>query len=255
MKKIEYLALCTWLLLSLGSCEENHIDKYSEPPAMYFLAQSSGGSWTATYNTPVVLSTNFGTIYDTWNRAEYALELRLQLQGLIQERPLTIRLKAETIDEYPIGQIEFETYVLPAGEYTLPVPIVIKRPALMNTLHKVKISIDYQNSDVSPGLHLLQSVTVDINDLLTLEMVGLSRALWDAMAVAAFGPYSETKLRFLAYAFYQASPALVNSYFQYIAIGFGSLIKATVENALNTYNAEHPNNPILDDDGTPLIFP
>jgi hypothetical protein len=255
MKKKIFLQLLACTLFSLSACTENEMIRFSEPPAVYFLTLGSDGTWAPTYDKEVTTTCNFGAIHDRWGVTVDTLELCLQLEGAIQEQPLTIRLKVEEVEDYPAGEVLLaESYILPAGETSVIVPVFINCPTTRDVLHRVKLSIDHERSDVTTGIAILQHVTLDIEDSFTLEDVGLDAATWESLVEPALGTFSNNRLRFIAYAFYTTNPASFDTYLSYLRLGYASFVTSTITNKLNAYNTAHPGAPVLDDDGLPLVF-
>jgi hypothetical protein len=255
MKKKTYIQLLACTLFSLSACTENEMIRFSEPPAVYFLTFGNDGTWAPAYDKEVTTTCNFGAIHDRWDVTVDTLEFCLQLEGAIQEQPLVIRLKVEEVEGYPAGEVLLaEGYILPAGETRVTVPVIINSPVTKNVLHRVKLAIDHERSGLAEGIAILQHVTLDIENSFTLEDVGCDAATWESLVQPALGAFSNNRLRFIAYAFYTTAPALFNTYFSYLRIGYASLVKSTITNKLAEYNAAHPDAPVLDDDGSPLVF-
>jgi hypothetical protein len=255
MKKKTYIQLLACALFSLSACTENEMIRFSEPSAVYFLTLGSDGIWAPAYDKEVTTTCNFGAIHDRLDATVDTIELRLQLEGAIQEHPLTIRLKMEEVEGYPAGEaLLAESYILPAGETSVTVPVIVNCPTTRDVLHRVKLSIDHERSDVSTGIAILQHVTLDIEDSFTLEDVGFDAATWELLVQPALGPFSNNRLRFIAYAFYTTAPTALDTYFSYLRIGYASLVKSIITSKLAEYNAAHPGAPLLDDNGSPLVF-
>jgi hypothetical protein len=255
MKKKTYMQLLACALFSLSACTENEMIRFNEPPAVYFLTLGSDGIWSPDYNNEFTFTCNFGAIHDRLDATVDTIELRLQLEGAIQEHPLTICLKMEEIEGYPAGEVFLaESYILPAGETSVTVPVIVNCPATRDVSHRVKLSIDHERSDVSTGIAILQHATLDIEDSFTLEDVGLDTASWELLVQPALGAFSNNRLRFIAYAFYTIAPEVLDTYFSYLRIGYASLVKSIITSKLDEYNAAHPDAPVLDDDGSPLAF-
>ncbi|MEG2555118.1 MAG: DUF4843 domain-containing protein [Odoribacter sp.] len=246
-KSILYTMSFLITLCYLTGCSEYEMVKYTGEPAINFMAGENGVGGDDAEG--LYIAYNFGLQYAEWNIPQDTIFLKMKLEGNLTNQPLHIKLKAEKEAEFAQSEIVFaDDYTIETGQYTVLVPLIIKRPTERDSVFKVKVTVDYENSDVIAGTKERQAFVLEISDQLTLQMTKLDEESWGDAVAPKLGEYSNTKLRFMAY-------ALQKTNFNSIAwYGLSKAQASTIRAKLVEYNAAHPGKPVLDDDGQPLVL-
>ncbi len=264
----KYIYLTGLLFLTLfGACNEEEVQPFSEKPGVNFMERYMSGSnitWGNGY-TNLKTSLDFTSLYSSgqYGITEGDITLRVQLEGLLSETPLKVRFKVLPVEGYDLPHITVpeEGVEIKAGEYHADAVFVYKRPETLDKEYQAAIAIDYEHSDVVAGTAERQTYTLIIQDSFTWEDMSVeSKVEWDTHFVPIIGAYGPEKVRFLMYAFGTIGKSLkdvcwytVNNYYP-IYYGLQKYMPQ-VREALATYNAEHPDSPAQEADGTPITFP
>ncbi|MEG1950307.1 MAG: DUF4843 domain-containing protein [Odoribacter sp.] len=242
-KSILYMMSFLITLCYLTGCSEYEMVKYTGESAINFMAGENGEGGDDAEG--LFLAYNFGLQYAEWNIPQDTIFLKMKLEGNLTNQSLHIKLKAEKEAEFAQSEIVFaDDYTIETGQYTVLVPLIIKRPTERDSIFKVKVTVDYENSDVIAGTKERQAFVLEISDQLTLDMAKLSERNWERMIEYDFGVYTNTKLRFMVYALQEID----------LSSGLSEEQVDQIRAKLVEYNAAHPGKPVLDDDGQPLVL-
>ncbi|MEG2339497.1 MAG: hypothetical protein RSB69_01925, partial [Odoribacter sp.] len=149
-KSILYMMSFLVTLCYLTGCSEYEMVKYTGEPAINFMAGENGEGGDDAEG--LFLAYNFGLQYAEWNIPQDTIFLKMKLEGNLTNQPLHIKLKAEKEAEFAQSEIVFaDDYTIETGQYTVLVPLIIKRPTERDSVFKVKVTVDYENSDVIAG--------------------------------------------------------------------------------------------------------
>ncbi len=246
-KNLLYVIVLWAVSYSLVGCSEIDPEKFSEAPGVNFMSKGSTG-WSDGVDG-LKIAYNFGVNFKEWNAPQDTVVLQVKLEGLTSIQPLKIRLKAEKVEKFRLADVVFaDDYVLAPGENVAQLSVILKRPQLTDTVYQAHAMVDYAASDVVAGTKERQKFLLEIKDELTLKMVQITEGDWAASIAWALGPYSKTRLRFVAYALQLTDFRMMGWY------GPSPAQITKIREKLNEYNGTHSGDPILDDDGTPLEF-
>lgn len=246
-KSILYVIILWAVSYGLVGCTEIQPEKFSDANGINF--RSYGTSGWSDDALGLKRANNFGVNFKEWNAPQDTVTIQVKLEGLTSELPLKIKLKGEKVEKFKMAEVIFaDDYAFASGENLAELSVILKRPELADTVYQVNVVVDYAGSDVVAGTKERQKFLLEIKDEMTLKMVQITEADWDESIEWALGPYSKTRLRFVAY-------ALKLTDFRNMAwYGPSSKQQQQVKDKLKEYNDAHPGKPVLDDDGTRLSF-
>lgn len=246
-KNLLYVIILWAVSYSLVGCSEIDPEKFSDAPGVNFMSKGTSG-WSDGVDG-LKIAYNFGVNFEEWNAPQDTVILQVKLEGLTSVQPLKIRLKGEKVEKFRLADVVFaDDYVFAPGENVAQLSVILKRPELTDTVYQNNIMVDYTASDVVAGTKERQKFLLEVKDELTLKMVQITEGDWAASMEWALGPYSKTRLRFVAYALQLTDFRMMGWY------GPSQAQITKVREKLKEYNDTHTGNPILDDDGTPLEF-
>ena len=268
-KKYNYLIGLLFATL-FAACSEEEVQPFSDAPGVNFMERTvaSNGkvSWGEGY-TALSLSVNFVDSFyakGIYGVEEREIPLRVQLEGLLNDTPLKVKFKVLPVEkeEYDLAEVIVpeEPVEIKAGEYTVDATFIYKRPAVLGKEYRARIAIDYENSDVVAGTKERQYYTLSIQDTFKWDSMYIeSKEEWNTYYAPFFGEFGEEKVRFLMY----VMKAVIGASFDYAcyytvngpaSYGFQRYVQ-NIKDVLETYNAEHPDAPAKEADGTLITFP
>lgn len=250
------------ILLSLTACDKEEVSVFTAEPGINFTAKNQEKSpnfdpddpknfdyhsdFSAHYGMGV-----YGQLFDT-------IYIKAKLEGQLSSEPLKLNLSYETVEGYATPElIMFEDTIFP-GEYLAEVKVVCKKPAHIDSTYCATIIFDYANSDVIAGTKERQTATLYVADKTPYsEMYVKTKEEWNQAYSSILGEFGEAKVRFIKYVFKDKTSNLYyyTLYYgdYYPHLGFAGNIEE-LRAALDTYNAEHPNNKVQEADGTFVTF-
>ncbi len=270
-KKYNYLIGLLFATL-FAACSEEEVQPFSDAPGVNFMERTvaSNGkvSWGEGY-TKLSLSVNFVDSFyakGIYGVEEREIPLRVQLEGRLSDTPLKVKFKVlpvvEEEEEYDLPEVIVpeEAVEIKPGEYTAYATFIYKRPAVLGKEYRARIAIDYENSDVVAGTKERQYYTLSIQDTFKWSSMYIeSKEEWDTYYASLLGDFGEEKVRFLMY----VMKAVIGANFDYAcyytvngpaAYGFQRYMQ-NIKDALEAYNAEHPDAPAKEADDTLITFP
>lgn len=181
MKKIWILGMFLGLLSS--ACQENEMNDFDSDGAVYFQLSSQ---WSNTVDS---------IVYSFAGKAEdtYTVKLRVNLMGAAADHDRTVRLvvdpKLTTAKEGTHFDALQSSYTLPAGAYTMEIPVVLHGddPELEGRAFQVALKLE-ASDDLQPGLSKRLVARIIVSKILTRP------SYWEqAYLDYSFGPYSKVK--------------------------------------------------------------
>lgn len=177
--KILY-AIGFWCILSVA-CQENEMTDFENDGAVYFQLNT-------TYWTEVADSIVYS--FAGKDVTEYTVNLQVDLMGMAVDRDREVRLAIDpelTTAEEGLHYRALETsYVLPAGAYTMQIPVTIlgTDPRMENQAFQLAIRLE-PSADLGLGLSQRTLARIQFSAMLTKPYY------WDA--TYAWGEYSKVK--------------------------------------------------------------
>ena len=169
-----------WCILSVA-CQENEMTDFENDGAVYF--QLNTTDWTEVADS-IVYS------FAGKDVTEYTVNLQVDLMGMAVDRDREVRLAIDpelTTAEEGLHYRALETsYVLPAGAYTMQIPVTIlgTDPRMENQAFQLAIRLE-PSADLGLGLSQRTLARIQFSAMLTKPYY------WDA--TYAWGEYSKVK--------------------------------------------------------------
>ena len=240
------LPLLCCVALSAG-CKQNEIITFSDLPGANFLRFDSREGWNETLGN-LYIDRNFGIFIDEWDIPADTIYVQAKLEGMMSSEPIRIRLKYDYDPEQPHVEVIFrDDYAFAPGEYMAEFKIVVKRPPERDRLFAIPLTFDCENSDIIAGAVERQIFRLNIKDEYTFQTAQITDEVWENAIEPVLGPYSNTKMRFVAY-------ALQRWNLSGLAGGVTLADKQTIVDKLAEYNGAHPGNPLRDENGEIVTF-
>lgn len=232
MKKIGILGMFLGLLLA--ACQENEMNGFDSEGAVYFQLSSLWGN------------TVDSIIYSFAGKAEdtYTLKLQVNLMGAAADHDRTVRLAVDKNRTTAVEGTHYEalqaSYTLPAGAYTMEIPVVLlgNDPELEERAFQIALKLE-ASDNLQLGLSKRLVARIIVSKILTRP------SYWEqAYLDYSFGPYSKVK-------------------HEHCMLELGRDFPATCEDYIDEYElwsayGKHMDNyfteyyPILDENGNPI---
>lgn len=261
MRTIKYiLLLCLTALLP--SCNEEQIAPFSSERGINFLAWDAWGQLEDNYQNLTTI-VNFYSYYVTKGMAfaDTTTRVGVQLEGLMSDQPVNIRLKVIEDEDYPLADVIVpgDSAIAP-GEYRRTITVDICKPEVVDTEYRAILTFDYENSDVVPGTKERQQYTIILKDETVWEdMYVASEEEWNSWYASTLGSYGPVKVRFIMAALgelgysYDNVKQMYNLTQMMPTYGFAYYLDDIVA-VLDEWNSTH-DEPLAEADGTPVTFP
>lgn len=272
--RIYKTALCAIsVLAALTGCKEEEVQSFSGEAGVNFMAPDGNGGFYDSSTSYQSLSSvcDFYGYYQSKGTmdVDYVdVPVCLQLEGRLSDKPLSIRLKAETEDGYEMPELEMPgDSVMEADTYQRVFNIKVKRPAVYDTEYRAVIKVDYDNSDVVAGTMERQQYEIVVKDETNWEDMQISSTdeagrieEWNYYFGSTLGSYGPVKVRFIQAALGAAGYSSGSISYKYLyhaygypSYGFNATIMGILNDALAEYNATHV-SPLAEADGTAVTF-
>ena len=268
MKKLFNYMMFMSLLLAFSACEEEEVMTFDAERGVNFVNYNANyNQYTDDYER-LKAEYNF---YDQYAK-EASLELQpctlyvgLQLEGNFSDKPVKVKIKAEAVEGYDMADVTLpEEVVIEAGAYQANFPVVCNQPKDYEKDYKVKLTIDYANSDVIAGTKERQNYEISISDKTNFEDMYVENAeQWNAEYAEYLGNYGGTKVRYVFASLarlYGYTYSNICTIYRYTQIGGSYLFYGfyyygyDVYYDLLDYNSTHE-APLCEPDGTPVEIP
>ena len=230
------------MLTLATSCSVNEMDTYENDPAIYF-----------DHETADSVAYSFFTLDSHIPRDTVWVETITMGLPSDQDRPFTI-VQTNTSESdaaqpgvhyIPFDDPEVRDSIrISAGEVTRLVPVILLRDeSLKSSTKRLVLSIQ-ANEYFRPGIDAWRTYTITMTD--TAINPSIWDSYWSNYLGASWGP---EKLRFAieatGYKDFEERP---------IDPGLASWMYTVCSQRLEEYNAEHPDEPLSEADGTPVSF-
>lgn len=232
----------------LGSCHDAEMIEYSDVPRICFIGTDNRGndSYDA---TTLGTSTNFGVSLKGDTLQCDTLKVIVRLMGDIAVNPLKVYLSSEALGDAEQAEFEFfNPYIIEDSSYRAVLKVGVKRPAERNKEYKANLIFDFAQSDVASGLDSLLRYPITVTDEVNWEILQITEDDWEYSIAPYFGPYSDTKVRFMI-------TAMKTTDFSSLTYSWMiSRYLTMCQDALNHYNEVNPGNPLKDENGNLITF-
>ncbi len=262
MRTIKYiLLLCLTALLP--SCNEEEIAPFSAERGINFLTLDAYGGFVDNYQS-LSTTVNFYKYYAAKGMAftDTTTKVGVQLEGLMSDQPVNIRLKVLADEDYPLAEVTVpgDSAIAP-GEYRRTITVGIRKPEVADTEYRAILTFDYENSDVVPGTKERQQYTIILKDETNWEdMYVTNEDEWNSWYAEYLGSYGPVKVRFIMAALNEAKgygydqvKQIYNLTQMMPTYGFSYYLDDIIA-VLNEWNSTH-DEPLAEADGTPVTFP
>ena len=268
MKRLSKYIIIVCLLFACISCNQEEVATFDSVRGVNFVLYNANyNEYTDDYEK---LKSEYN-FYDDYARQgtltlnPCTLHVGLQLEGTFSESPIRVKIKAEPVEGFDMPEITLpEEVVIEAGEYQANFSVLCQQPKYYEKEYRVKLSIDYANSDVIAGTKERQSYEITISDKINWkDMYVENEEQWNADFAEYLGNYGGTKARFVIVSLvdlYQASYSDLCSMYYYTQIGgyyewYGFYYYGyDVYYYLEEYNSNQ-DTPLCEPDGTPVEIP
>ncbi|MDR1273592.1 MAG: DUF4843 domain-containing protein [Odoribacteraceae bacterium] len=179
---------------------------------------------------------------------EFVMEAEIIIMGEVADHDRVVRLAIDTTRTTAVKGTHYtipESVTIPADEVSAPCHIAIRRtPELQSVNVRLRVKIA-PGGDIGPGVNEWNTLIIQWNDV-------ISRPInWDALQ-EFFGEYSDMKFRFII-------STLGISQFTYgepdgMSWGAMNNYRLMLADALVRYNAEHPGEPLADENNQFITF-
>lgn len=230
----------------LSSCHDAEMIQYSDVPRICFIGSDNRGndSYDA---TTLGASTNFGLSLKGDTLQCDTLLVIVRLMGDVAINPLEVYLSSETLGDAEQPEfVFFNPYVIKDSAYRAVLKVGVNRPSERNKEYKANLIFDFAQSDVASGLDSLLRYPVTVSDEVNWEILKITEDDWETYIAPNFGPYSDTKVRFMITAMKMTDFSILTwNYYRYLII---------CQDALKHYNEVNPGNPLKDENGNLITF-
>ncbi len=243
MKHKLYLPLAFIASLALGtSCSVNEMDTYQNDPAIYFNHEDADS-----------VAYSFFTLDSHIPRDTVWVEAITMGLPSDQDRPFAItQTNANDTNAAQPGvhyvsfdDVEVKDSIrINAGEVSRLIPVILLRDESLKTQTKKLVITIQGNEYFRPGIDAWRSYTITMTD------TAIKPSLWDDYWAPYLGAsWGVEKMRFIievtGYKDFEERP---------IDPGLRTWMYSICVQRLNEYNAEHPDAPLSEADGTPISF-
>lgn len=231
------------LLIILAGCSKDNIEEYVNEPAINIQMAGSFSSFTD--------SVFYSFVVKNSSIMEETIYITATVMGDSANHDRQVVLEADPRETTAQQGVHYElgSFMIPAHAFSAQLPVIIKRtPDLKD--QAVRLTLRTAASpDFRAGTPEYAKVTIVWNDVLSKP------ANWDDIWDLIFGDYNKTKHRFINDHTNLADKFEDEDYINSVGLLITSYT-AVVKEALGQYNAEHPGNPLRDEDTNTLVtFP
>mgnify|MGYP001175263432 CR=1 FL=1 len=262
MKIKNSILVISTFLFSLTACEKEEVPVFTAQAGINFTAQKESTSPNYDPDDPKnfeyvsdfsghYANGFYGHLYDT-------IYIKAKLEGQLSDKPLKVNLQYSSVEDYATPELIMLEDTIYPGEYLAKIKVICKRPADVDSTYRAKIIFDYENSDVVAGTMERQSIILSVSDKTPYsEMYVDSKEEWNDAYSSILGLFGEEKVRFIKSVFKGQTSTLYYYTIYYgdynPQLGFAGKIE-TLREALDAYNAAHPEDKVREADGTLVTF-
>ncbi|WP_443936574.1 DUF4843 domain-containing protein [Pedobacter sp. MW01-1-1] len=257
MKKLLFLS-ASLLVLSLYSCKKDQFYLYNDTARIQF-GPEPNRIYTATYNLADTLKP-YTFFYEDASVKEDTVFFDIYAIGGVSEKDRSFSLEQEQVvnANNPVGGQQYldfkdpratKNFVIKAGSVHTKVPIILLRhPSLKTNTYVLKFKVvDDENFKIGEKSNIWRKV--EFTDRLSQP------AAWNASATQYYyGKYSVTKHQFMidytGQKWDQEFMSSIGAEYALMQFWIG-----TLKIGLTSYNAQHPGNPLKDENGELVLFP
>lgn len=241
------------LPLLFAACSEVELITYDQSPRVVFVQDGSdiNPSYKKTFDFTYVFT------------AASTSDAYVRIQGLAMERDQEVFFKIEPVEDFDMPEIELidQSVTIPAGEYTARLRFKVKRPGANVKVFKCYLAIDYEKSGLEKGIVERSKFEISAHDNFIYEW-GADKYLkitlqdYNTFIAPSMGPVSMMKVRFMIeHPYLKGTYPSLENYRLYGQIGLGFMMQGAARSVLDGYNADHPDEPLTDENGNLVTFP
>lgn len=236
--------LLSGLLFIITSCEENKMAEYKNEPALYFENTTYGQKDSINhsffiYNDDITFDTVWVVICTMGFPADYDRPVNL-IQTNLNDEDAAI----PDIHFIAFNNPDIQKYIcVPSNQVRAKIPIVFLRDKSIAS-KKVRLELTIgSNEYFRPGINEWTNFVITTTDM------AVKPTNWDTLWAPYMGSWGSTKMKLIinstGFTDFDNRPSDI-SYLKWLA--------ATAKQALIDYNAEHPDSPLCEADGSPVTF-
>lgn len=248
MKKIAYYLVAACAFVGMTSCEENKMEVYNDTPALYFKNVKSGTDAQADsinhsffiYDEDVTVDTAWVTINTMGFPENIDRPIKIVQTNVGEPLAAVAGTHFVSLDDSSLK----DYYCIPAGKVSTKIPVVLLRDkSLSFDQYRLELTIE-QNEYFRPGIDAWRNFIITTTDL------AVKPAMWDRMWKYYFGSsWGSVKMRFII-----TSTGLTDFDTYPSDYAYLQWLSGTAKQALIVYNANHPDAPLCEADGSPVTF-
>ena len=194
---LHYFVLCVFL----QGCDEYEMIEYGEGGEInfmsdYYLGQNSKPSWRDDVEK-LHYEVNFGINPLGDSLLMDTLLIGVKISGIYADYPRKIVFTTKVPEQNALEVIYPDEYYVPADTGIAQFRILLKRPEIRNVEYTADLTFDYEKSDFKAGTAERQVFKLKVQNTVNMELWGTYKEEWDDYYSIFFGPYSETKARYL----------------------------------------------------------
>ena len=239
-------------ILLLFACKEQDLVGYTEQPRIYFNLLRTELYDTHPGSTAKNIFIDFAPKKSTVTNDELLLRVQVSGPASEEDRPFALtKVSASNNAEEGVDyQIENEKLFIPAGKFDTLVRVIVLRNDKMKSENR---SFTFQLAEneyfaLGPKADTTTYAYKRVTDIkVNAKDIVVKPGNWDSFLQQYFGTYSQVKHRFIVDVIgtitisSSSSSTVMNRH------------KNNLVNALNTYNASHP-QPLTDENNNPVVF-
>ncbi|MCQ4874672.1 DUF4843 domain-containing protein [Butyricimonas paravirosa] len=201
MKKLTIILQLLTMFIFLQSCEEYEMVQYGEGREINFMGDYYLGKGKKPYwvDEPEYLhyDANFGINPLGDSLLMDTILVGVKISGIVADHPRKVVFTTNVPDKNALEVVYPEEYYVPVDTGVAVFQILLKRPATRGVEYTADLTFDYDKSDFKAGTLERQVFKLKVRDEVSMELWGTYEEEWDGYYAMFFGPYSETKARYL----------------------------------------------------------
>lgn len=254
MRKITIIWQFITLLLLLQGCEKYEMVEYGEGGEINFRGRYLNGSkyYWSDDEKYLEWKKNFGMDTQGDSLLFDTMIVGVKIMGVTAGHPRKVVLKSNPPKENALEVIFPEEYYVAADTGVAAFEVVVKRPATRSATYTTELVFDYAQSDFKAGTEERQVFKLEAEDRVSLELWGIDAEFWEYGVADYFGPWSETKMRYMITLFGCTDFMSWMKEVSFSEALFGNTLYETLEE----YKSDPSNPPLLDENtGEWIEFP
>lgn len=245
MKKIYYILTISYIsLLAFTGCKENEMDTYKNDPAIYFendskTQQDSIRHSFFIYDDDVTFDTVRIIVHTMGLPTKYDRNIKLIQTNIGEPNAAIAGTHFIPLEDPSIK----DSICIRAGQVCARIPIVLLRDKSLESCEvRLELTIG-ENEYFRPGINEWRNFTIITTSMATKPNN------WDRLWISTFGKWGSVKMKFII------ESTGFNDFNNYPSdYAYIQWLGATAKEALTKYNNAHPDNPLCEANGEPVII-